>query len=178
MPPGYAYELGLISKERYENVEAKIARLKDDKERLKAFKIAPDAKINNYLEKIGETSLNSGVDLYSLLKRPKVHLRDLDELYDLNIGEKLSKQNDIEIKYEGYIDKAKKEANRMVKLEKMRLDPDIDYTKVDNLSLEARQKLNEARPLTIGQASRISGINPSDLQVLAIYMKEKRDANK
>ena len=175
---GYAYELGLISKERYENVKAKIAKLKDDKERLKAYKIAPDAKINNYLEKIGETSLNSGVDLYSLLKRPKVHLRDLDELYDLNIGEKLSKQNDIEIKYEGYIDKAKKEANRMVKLEKMRLDPDIDYTKVDNLSLEARQKLNEARPLTIGQASRISGINPSDLQVLAIYMKEKRDANK
>lgn len=174
----YAYELGLISKERYENVEAKIARLKDDKERLKAYKIAPDAKINNYLEKIGETSLNSGVDLYSLLKRPKVHLRDLDELYDLNIGEKLSKQNDIEIKYEGYIDKAKKEASRMIKLEKMRLDIDIDYTKVDNLSLEARQKLNEARPLTIGQASRISGINPSDLQVLAIYMKEKRDADK
>ena len=85
---------------------------------------------------------------------------------------------EIIIKYEGYIDKAKKEANRMVKLEKMRLDPDIDYTKVDNLSLEARQKLNEARPLTIGQASRISGINPSDLQVLAVYMKEKRDANK
>ena len=66
----------------------------------------------------------------------------------------------------------------MVKMEKMRLDQDIDYSKIDNLSLEARQKLNEARPLTIGQASRISGINPSDIQVLAIYMKERKDGSK
>ena len=82
---------------------------------------------------------------------------------------------EIEIKYEGYISKARKEASRMHKMERMKLPPDLDYDLVSNLSLEAREKLNKTKPLTLGQASRISGINPSDIQVLAIYQKEHKN---
>ena len=78
----------------------------------------------------------------------------------------------IEIKYEGYIEKARKEANRMLKMDNIKLPQDVDYTLVDNLALEARQKLNQVKPYTLGQASRISGINPSDIQVLAIWLKQ------
>ena len=134
--------------------------------------------INDYLESVGEAKLLRGTALYDLIKRPRVKLKDLNAILDLGLTSELAEQNEIEIKYEGYIDKARKEAKRMIKMENMKLDQDIDYTKIDNLSLEARQKLNEARPTNLGQASRISGINPSDIQVLAIYMKEKRDADK
>ena len=91
---------------------------------------------------------------------------------EFEIDDEYVSQLEIEIKYEGYIEKAKKEARRMLKMDKMKLSDKIDYTHVPNLSLEARQKLNEVKPSTLGQASRISGINPSDIQVLAIYTKE------
>ncbi len=174
----YAYRYHLIDEARYNKVKEKIRILAEDKERLKEYKISNDQKINDYLTSIDETPITSGTSLFDLVKRPKVRLVDLDRMYDLGMGETIARQNEIEIKYEGYIDKAKKEAHRMVKMERMRLDQDIDYSMIDNLSLEARQKLNEAKPMTIGQASRISGINPSDLQVLAIYMKERKDADK
>ncbi len=174
----YAYRYHLVDQKRFKEVNDKVKTLALDKERLKEYKISPDQKINDYLNSIGESALTNGTNLFDLIKRPKVKLTDINRIYDLGMTDVIAKQNEIEIKYEGYIDKAKKEAHRMVKMEKMRLDQDIDYSKIDNLSLEARQKLNEARPLTIGQASRISGINPSDIQVLAIYMKERKDGSK
>ena len=90
--------------------------------------------------------------------------------YDADIA----KQVEIEVKYEGYINKAKREADRMLKMDSIKLPDDIDYLHVDNLALEARQKLNKIKPYTLGQASRISGINPSDIQVLAIYIKQAK----
>ena len=86
----------------------------------------------------------------------------------------IARQVSIEVKYEGYIDKARKEADRMLKMDSVRLPEDIDYLHLDNLALEARAKLQEIRPLSLGQASRISGINPSDIQVLAIYLKQNK----
>ena len=174
----YGYRYKLVDREHYEKVKEKIETLKTDKERFKEYKLGPSKAINDYLESVGEAKLLSGTALYDLIKRPRVKLKDLNAILDLGLTSELAEQNEIEIKYEGYIDKARKEAKRMIKMENMKLDQDIDYTKIDNLSLEARQKLNEARPTNLGQASRISGINPSDIQVLAIYMKEKRDADK
>lgn len=174
----YGYRYKLVDRERYEKVKEKIETLKTDKERFKEYKLGPSKAINDYLESVGEAKLLSGTVLYDLIKRPRVKLKDLNAILNLGLTSELAEQNEIEIKYEGYIGKARKEAKRMIKMENMKLDQDIDYTKIDNLSLEARQKLNEARPTNLGQASRISGINPSDIQVLAIYMKEKRDADK
>ena len=90
--------------------------------------------------------------------------------YDKAIAE----QVEIEVKYEGYIEKAKREAERMLKMDSVKLPSEIDYLHVDNLALEARQKLDKVKPLSLGQASRISGINPSDIQVLAIYIKQSK----
>jgi tRNA uridine 5-carboxymethylaminomethyl modification enzyme len=118
-------------------------------------------------------NIHGSITGYDLLKRPGVELKYLVSHLDGEINEELFSQIEIEVKYEGYIDKARKEANRMVKMEKMKLSEDLDYNLVPNLSLEARQKLNQTKPLTLGQASRISGINPSDIQVIAIYMKEE-----
>ena len=112
------------------------------------------------------------ITAYDIIKRPDVKVKDLREYLEIEIDDEYVSQLEIEIKYEGYIEKAKKEARRMLKMDKMKLSDKIDYTHVPNLSLEARQKLNEVKPSTLGQASRISGINPSDIQVLAIYMKE------
>ena len=94
----------------------------------------------------------------------------MKEEYDPEIA----RQVEIEIKYEGYILKARKEADRMRKMDNIALPEDIDYLNVDNLALEARQKLDKIRPASLGQASRISGINPSDIQVLAIYLKQRQ----
>ena len=97
----------------------------------------------------------------------------LGEIIGETAADDIINEVQIEIKYEGYIDKARKEANRMLKMDKIKLPQDVDYTTVDNLALEARQKLNQIKPYTLGQASRISGINPSDIQVLAIWLKQR-----
>ena len=89
------------------------------------------------------------------------------------MDKEICQQLDIEVKYEGYINKARKQAANMQKMEEVRLPEDLDYNTLEHLSLEARQKLNKVRPLTIGQASRISGVNPADIMVLSIYLKQK-----
>ncbi len=169
----YAYELGLIDDDTYNEVKEEIEKLADDKEMLKEY-LVYDEKINEYLTSIGETPIQKHMSLYDLVKRPKVSLVDFKALYNLDMSEDIARQNDIEIKYEGYIDKALKEVRRMVRLEKMKIPEGIDYSQITNLALEARQKLSAARPFTIGQASRISGVDPSDIQVLAMYIKERR----
>ena len=91
---------------------------------------------------------------------------------DIEYDKAIADQVEIEIKYEGYIEKAKKEAERMLKMDNIKLPDNLDYLHIDNLALEARSKLDKIRPASLGQASRISGINPSDIQVLAIYLKQ------
>ena len=103
-----------------------------------------------------------------------MELNDLFDLLRIDHDRRIASQVSIEVKYEGYIEKARKEAERMLKMDSVRLPDDIDYLHLDNLALEARAKLDQVRPLSLGQASRISGINPSDIQVLAIYLKQNR----
>ena len=170
----YGYENGLISAERYNrylSTENKISELKDY---LKDAKVSYETGVNEYLNSLGfETEENKSYNAYELIKRPGVELMKILELLNrkdeyLNI----CKNTEIQIKYEGYIDKARKEAEKMLKMDNIKLRADLDYKNIDNLALEARQKLDQIKPLSLGQASRISGINPSDIQVLAVYLRQ------
>ena len=170
----YGYENGLISAERYNRYlsdEKKISELKDY---LKDAKVSYETGVNEYLNSLGfETEENKSYNAYELIKRPGVELMKILELLNrkdeyLNI----CKNTEIQIKYEGYIDKARKEAWKMLKMDNIKLRADLDYKNIDNLALEARQKLDQIKPLSLGQASRISGINPSDIQVLAVYLRQ------
>ena len=170
----YGYENGLISAERYNrylNDENKISELKDY---LKDAKVSYETGVNEYLNSLGfETEENKSYNAYELIKRPGVELMKILEL--LNRKDeylKICKNTEIQIKYEGYIDKARKEAEKMLKMDNIKLRADLDYKNIDNLALEARQKLDQIKPLSLGQASRISGINPSDIQVLAVYLRQ------
>ena len=166
----YGHKYHLISEDRYNRYLDKMKRINDLKDKLKESKLSKDSGINEYLATIGYDSDN-GYNALEIIRRPHVKAKEILRLLNMEEDEEIINQAEIEIKYEGYINKAKKEAYRMQKMEKMRLAEDIDYLHMDNLSLEARQKLDVIRPLTLGQASRISGINPSDLQVIAIYIK-------
>ena len=169
----YGYENKLISKERYEKYLDKLNKIKQLKEFLIDAKVSKETGVNDYLESIGYQKENISYNAYELLRRPGVELYKLLDLMQIEYDKQIAKQVEIEIKYEGYIDKAKREAERMLKMDAIKLPSDIDYLHVDNLALEARQKLDKIKPLSLGQASRISGINPSDIQVLAIYLKHK-----
>ena len=171
----YGKAAGLISDERYEALKNKEKTIEETSEVLKNKYFTKSDKINDLLRSLGYDDLNERVSAYDLIKRPPVKLKELLPYLDLEINEELLSDIEIEIKYEGYISKARKEASRMHKMEKMKLPIDLDYDLVSNLSLEAREKLNKTKPLTLGQASRISGINPSDIQVLAIYQKEHKN---
>lgn len=170
----YGYENGLISAERYNRYlsdENKISELKDY---LKDAKVSYETGVNEYLNSLGfETEENKSYNAYELIKRPGVELMKILELLNRK-DEYLSicKNTEIQIKYEGYIDKARKEAEKMLKMDNIKLRADLDYKNIDNLALEARQKLDQIKPLSLGQASRISGINPSDIQVLAVYLRQ------
>ena len=139
--------------------------------------ISKEHKINEYLQSLGYEPLNQSMSILELLKRPKVELRILLSFFDMKVDSEIIKQIEIETKYAGYIEKAKKEANRLLSMEKIVLPLDIDYNDVIHLSLEARQKLNDIKPLNIGQASRISGVNPADIAVLAVYLQSRGKNN-
>ncbi|MBR0462736.1 MAG: tRNA uridine-5-carboxymethylaminomethyl(34) synthesis enzyme MnmG [Erysipelotrichaceae bacterium] len=172
----YGYENHLISEERYQRYLKKQESINGLKEYLKDTKVSYDTGINEYLNNLGyEEDDNTSHNAYELCKRPNVEIADILDLIDNSeYDEEVVKEVQIGIKYEGYISKARKEADRMLKMDKLKLPQDIDYTKVDNLRLEARQKLNQVKPFTLGQAGRISGINPADIQVLAVYVKQRQ----
>ena len=169
----YGYENKLISEDRYNRYLNKEKNINELKEYLKNTLIKYDSGIKEYLLSLNyEDTSDKSYNAYELLKRPNVSLKELLKLLNnLKYSNDEIVNAEIEIKYEGYIAKARREANKMKNLDNIKLHIN-DYDKVDNLSLEARQKLNKIKPLTLGQASRISGINPSDLQVIAIYIKK------
>ena len=170
----YGYENKLISKERYEKYLDKMNKIIEMKEYLKQAKVLKSTGVNDYLESIGYPKDDVSYNAYELLRRPGVELCKILDLMQVEYETEIAKQVEIEVKYEGYITKAKREAERMLKMDNIKLPDDIDYLHVDNLALEARQKLDKIKPHSLGQASRISGINPSDIQVLAIYLKQRK----
>ena len=148
----YGYEAGMIDEERYN----KFKRKKDD--------------INHLLEYLKTKKIN-GIEAYTYIRRPENTLFNIKEYLDKEYSNEVIEQVEIIIKYEGYIKKVNKEAERMLKLEYKHIPDDIDYDKIVNIASEARQKLKQVRPTSLGQAMRISGVNPSDISILSVYMK-------
>ena len=140
------------------------------------LRITPKPEVNSYLETINSPILKDGISAKDLMKRPEVHYKDIVKMCNLDnpLEYPNSDQIDIEIKYQGYIDKAYKEAKRVLKLETVAIPSDINYDDIPNLASEAREKLKQVKPLTIGQASRISGVNPADISILLVYIESRR----
>lgn len=167
----YGYSVGLISEEQNQNIIKKKEDIINCIELFKNTKISPSSKLNQALISINSSPLNNGTTLFDLIKRPEVSAKFLEENFEMVYPLHITKQAEIEIKYEGYIKKAFKEAEKLISNEMRKIPSDIDYDNIPNIALEAREKLKEIRPLTIGQASRISGVNPADIAILSVYIK-------
>ena len=167
----YGYQVGLISEEKYAEFNQKKQDIENFFELLKQTRITPKKEVNEYVESIGTTPLKDGISLYEFLKRPEVKIEHLEHFIKIPYSIEVKEQVEINTKYEGYIKKSLKEAEKMLALEEKQIPADIDYSKVPNLASEARQKLTEISPTTIGQASRISGVNPADISILMVYLR-------
>ncbi len=167
------YEVGLIDEERYNKLLEKEKKINELTEELKNNKITPKENINNYLLNINSSPIKDGITLYDLLKRPEINMNDIKNFIDIDYPEDVIEQVEINIKYEGYIKKANREAEKMLDLENKKIPENIDYDKIHNLASEAKQKLKEVKPISIGQALRISGVNPADISILMIYIKKE-----
>ena len=173
------HDIGLISEERYQRFTSKVNNINKVIEILKANYLGSRKEINEYLRSIESNELTGGIQAFELLKRPNVSYVELKkfipELKDIELDEFAIEEIEIIAKYEGYIVKQIREAKNMAKLEEMKIPSDFDYINMDGLALEARQKLDKVKPLTIGQASRISGVNPSDITVLIFNVRKAKN---
>ena len=170
------YDIGLVSEERYQRFLNKKAAVEKELERLKTERVTPK-EVNEKLLELGASEIKVGLSLYEFLKRPEVTY-DLIEAIGKGAGEDVSdevkEQCVIMTKYEGYIDKQLKQIDQFKKLENRKLPEDISYASIDGLRIEARQKLDNIKPISIGQASRISGVSPADISVLLIYLEQMK----
>ncbi len=167
------YEVGLINEEQFNKFQEKLENIEKLTNILKEKRVTPKKEVNDYLLSINSTILKDGISLYNLLKRPEVTMEHIEHFIDIPFAEDIKEQVYINIKYEGYIIKANREALKMLDLDNKMIPKDIDYDKIKNLASEARQKLKEVEPTSIGQALRISGVNPADISLLMIYLKKE-----
>ena len=174
------YKVGLISKERFDRFLEKRDKIEKEIERIKNKTIKPTEKVNSLLENNGTSKIENGVKLSDLLKRTELNYEKLKEIDEER--PELSKQEaqevEIQIKYEGYIKMQEEQVEKFRKLEEKKLDENIKYEEINGLSLEARQKLNKFKPSSVGQASRISGVSPSDISVLLIFLEQNKRKTK
>ena len=170
----YGYKVGLIDEERHNKLIEKINDIDKLKNELKNKKITPTKQINELFQKLNTPILKDGITLYDLLKRNEITINTLKEnnLFTSSYSKEVENQVEIQIKYEGYIAKTQREAEKMLKNEEKQIPDNIDYSKVTNLASEARQKLDKVRPTSIGQALRISGVNPADISILMVYLRK------
>jgi len=170
------HNVGLISDERYDRFLQKKENIEREIERLKNTVVKPTEKVNKFLIEQGTTPLNTGSKMAELLKRTEITYKALQEIDEdrpeLSIAEK--EEVEIQIKYEGYIKMEQEQVEKFKKLENKKLSEDIDYSSIKGLRIEAMQKLNKIKPTSIGQASRISGVSPADINVLLIYLQIKK----
>jgi tRNA uridine 5-carboxymethylaminomethyl modification enzyme len=173
----YGHEVGLVGEERYTAFLQKQERIEREIRRLESATAAPTERINDILTRVGSTPIHTGVHLAELLRRPELtlaHIYEMEgEIERPALCESEKKCAEIRIKYDGYIRRELAEAERQKKLEGMALPEDIDYGAIRGLRLECAEKLAKIRPMNIGQASRISGVNPADISVLLIYLKQR-----
>ena len=167
------HEIGLISEERYQNLLKKQELIKNEIDRIQHVNIGTSQKIQNFLKKNNSTPLTSGIKLVELARRPELSYKILEEIDEgrPELPEDVIEQVDIHVKYEGYIKRQERQVEQFKKMEEKKIPADINYAEIPSLRIEAKQKLEELRPDSIGQASRISGVSPADISVLLVYLK-------
>ncbi len=173
----YGYKLKTITQEMYKNYQKRLEDIASLKEFLKNTKLEITPEVKEIFTKNNINLPLNKTSYFELLKRPEITLDFLKLFTKIDYPIDTEEEVSIDIKYAGYISKMQKEIEKMLKLEEKQIPPDIDYDKIANLASEARQKLKEVRPLSIGQASRISGVNPADIAILAIYLKKEYSKN-
>ena len=167
------YNVGLISEEQYKILKQKEKDIEDIQTYMRETKVKITPERKTIFEENNISIPTSSLSLEQLIKRPEITMEFLNKLIEIPFNEEIQEQISINLKYEGYIAKAVKEAEKMLKLEKKQIPENIDYDKINNIASEARQKLKEVRPTTIAQAIRISGVNPADISILSVYLKKE-----
>ena len=170
------YEIGLVTEGQYQALLLKEKQIKQEVERLKAVKIGANSKIQEFLEKNGSAPLKTAASLAELICRPELNYDTIAEIDEDRkaLPRDVIEQVEIEIKYEGYISRQQRQVEQFKKLEKKKIPETLDYDEVPSLRLEARQKLKLYRPVSVGQASRISGVTPADVSVLLVFLEHYR----
>ena len=175
------HDIGLISDERYNKYLEKKQNIEKEVDRLKSTIIKPTDKVNEFLQRNNSSEISTGVKLSDLLRRTELTydlLAEIDENRPENLTRAEKKEAEIQVKYEGYINLEEKQVEKFKKLEDEKIPSNIDFSEIKGLRLEARQKLNQIKPLSVGQASRISGVSPADISVLLIYLKALKNEKK
>lgn len=169
----YGHQIGLISEERYEKFLSKKAAIEDEKKRLTATILKPSHQVQEKIRSLGGSELKDGIRACDLLKRPEMtydHIEALTPSY-VPLDQDVKEQVEIQIKYEGYIEKSLQQVDRLKKMENKKIPENIDYDAITGIATEAKQKLKKIKPLSIAQASRISGVNPADISILLVYLE-------
>lgn len=173
----YAHNVGSITEKQYQNYLERVKNIQKGEEFFKNNKLKITPEIKKIFVENGKEVPAITESLYNLLKRPEINIAFLENFFEIPFDSQTKEELEIQIKYEGYIKKTYKEVEKMKKLEEKIIPKDIDYAKVKNLASEARQKLAKIRPLSVGQAARISGVNPSDIAILSVYLKKEYSKN-
>lgn len=168
------YKVGLVTEEKYKKFLEKKDSIRQEVERIRATSVRPTEEVNELLESLGSSKLSTGCKLADLLKRSELNYANLAPIDKKRkvLPKSVVQEAEIQIKYEGYIKLQQEQIDEFKQLENKKLSPDIDYNNIKGLCLEARQKLNKQKPLSVGQASRISGVSPADISVLLIYLSQ------
>lgn len=171
-----AYEIGLVDEERYQVFRTKKDRVDQELERLKKIRLTPNTEgLTELFDRVHSTPLKDGILAFDLMKRPEIHYHDLIQLIP-RLEEPLNRQEgeqvEVQIKYEGYINKAIRKVEKMISMEERQIPEDIDWDAIANLANEARDRLKLINPSTLGQASRVSGVNPADIAILSVYIQQ------
>lgn len=170
------YKIGLISKERFDGLNQKIAQINAEIKRVSTLNMSPSQELNNFLAEHGTAPLSTGCKMADLIRRPQLNYAMLEK-FDANRPElsfEVCEQVELQIKYEGYISKQLLQIEQMRKLEQRKLPKDTDYSQIRGLRLEAAEKLNKVKPISIGQASRISGVSPADVSLLIVWLEQRK----
>ncbi|MDG0822665.1 tRNA uridine 5-carboxymethylaminomethyl modification protein [Staphylococcus equorum] len=168
------HELGMISEERYARFNAKRDMIKSEQERLGSIRVKPHDRVQEIIEAQGGSRLKDGILALELLRRPEMTYDLILEILDEShvLPSDVEEQVEIQTKYEGYINKSLQQVEKVKRMEEKKIPEDLDYSKVDSLATEAREKLAEVKPLNIAQASRISGVNPADISILLVFLEQ------
>ncbi|SDO52504.1 tRNA uridine 5-carboxymethylaminomethyl modification enzyme [Paenibacillus sp. yr247] len=167
------YEIGLISEERFATFLNKKSLVEQEIERLNDDKIRPEPHVQQLLESLESVQLNNSVPAISLLRRPEIGYKHIEQMSPspLELDDEMKEQVEIQVKYAGYIEKQSNQVERLRKMEKKKIPDDIEYSEIHGIATEAKQKLAKIRPISIGQASRIGGVTPSDISILLVYLE-------